>query len=167
MGGAEAHLAIMTVGKTHELGAVIVQAPALLPQLRRLQHGHENLLGPGSVHLLAHDVLDFLQHAEAQGQKRVQARGRLAQHAGAQKQARAVNVGVGGVLLQSGGVQGAHTQNLGHRFSNSSIRAGTISDSLYFADDFTMGENDTRAGAASHPDIGIGGFARGRSPHTP
>jgi len=74
VGGTEAHLAVVTVGKAHELWAVVVQAAAFLPQLRRLQHRHENLLGTRSIHFLAHDVLDLLQHAEAQGKERVQAR---------------------------------------------------------------------------------------------
>ena len=45
--------------EAHELGAVVVPAARLLPDLGRLHDRHQHLLAADRVHLLAHDLLDL------------------------------------------------------------------------------------------------------------
>ena len=113
MGGAEAELMIVTVVEAHALGTVCIGAAGFLPQLLGLEHGHADLLGAACVHLLAHDVLDLGQHALAQGQERVDAGSGLADEAGAQQQLMAGDLGIGGVFLERGSIQGAHARDVG------------------------------------------------------
>ena len=113
MGGAEAELMVVTVVEAHALGTVCIGAAGLLPQLLGLEHGHADLLGAACVHLLAHDVLDLGQHALAQGQKRVDAGSGLADEAGAQQQLMAGDLGISGIFLERGSVQGAHARDVG------------------------------------------------------
>ena len=105
---AQAELAVVTVGDAHELGAVVVPAARLVPELGGREDGEHELLGVDGVHLLAHDLLDLEQRAPSEGQVGVQARGGLADAAGAQQQAVAGDVGVLGILTQRGGVQARH-----------------------------------------------------------
>ena len=113
MGGAEAELVVVTVVEAHALGAVRIGTAGLLPEFLGLEHGHADLLGAACVHLLAHDVLDLGQHALAQGQKRVDAGSGLADETGAQQQLMAGDLGIGGVFLERGSIQGAHARDVG------------------------------------------------------
>ena len=80
------HLAVVPVADAQHLLAVIVVAPALPPQLGRLHRRHQNLLRPGAVLLLAHDLLDLFEDAQAERQPRIDPGARLADHPGAQHQ---------------------------------------------------------------------------------
>ena len=80
------HLALVAVLDAQHLLAVVVVAAALAPQLGRLDGRHQHLDRAGAVLLLAHDAADLLQHAKAEREKRVDARGLLANHSGAQHQ---------------------------------------------------------------------------------
>ena len=113
--GAKAELVVVAIVQAHALGTVRVGAAGFLPQLFGLQHGHADFLRTARVHFLAHDVLDLRQHALAQRQERVDARGRFADEAGAQQQLVTGNLGVGGVFFQRGSVQGAHARDVGVR----------------------------------------------------
>src|SRR6185295_17129452 len=84
VGWAIEHLALVPVLEAEHLRPVGVVAPALAPQLGLLERGHEQLDGAGAVLLLLHDLLDLLEHLEAQRQPRVDAGAGLADHAGAQ-----------------------------------------------------------------------------------
>ena len=64
----------------------------------RLDGGHQHFLASGSVLLRADNLLDLLEHAEAQGQPGIDTGARLADHAGAQHQAVRDNLGLGGVF---------------------------------------------------------------------
>jgi len=99
VGGPEAELAGMAVAHPQQLGAVVLPASGLLPQLRRLYRRHQDLQRPGAIHLLAHDALDLAQHPKAERQPGVEPGGKLADHARAQHQAVAGNLGVGRGLL--------------------------------------------------------------------
>ena len=81
------HLPIMPVGDPQHLLAVILVAPRVAPQVGRLDGRHEHFLGAGGVLFLAHDLLDLLQHAQAQRQPGIDPGAGLADHAGAQHQA--------------------------------------------------------------------------------
>ena len=109
----EADLAVVAVGEAHHLGTVVVPAARLVPELGRLQDGHEDFLGALGVHLLADDLLDLVEHAHAEGQKRVGARAVLADHAGAEQEPVARDVGARRVFLQRGRIRAAHLEN-GH-----------------------------------------------------
>ena len=66
--------------------AVVVVAPALPPEIGRLDGRHQDLDGAGAVLLLAHDLLDLGQHPAAERQPGIDARRLLADHARPQHQ---------------------------------------------------------------------------------
>ncbi|VWM24375.1 Uncharacterised protein [Collinsella intestinalis] len=118
MGGAENELALMTVGDTHELGAVHVVATGLAPHLGIDHDGHEQLLGAGGVHLIADDILDLAQRTPCEGQVAVKTRRLLADHTRTQHEAVARELGLRGVLLERGGIQIGHLHRSGLRHSD-------------------------------------------------
>jgi hypothetical protein len=79
-----------------------VPAPRLLPQLGRLHRRHQDLLGTGAVHLLAHDRLHLAQHPQPHRQPGIEAGGELADHAGTQHQLVADHLGIGRGLFYGG-----------------------------------------------------------------
>ncbi len=83
--GAESEAALTAVLERHQRWAVIGGAAALLPQLDRREHRHEDLLPAGAVHLLPHDLLDLAQDAPAQRQVAVDTGRDLLDEAGAQQ----------------------------------------------------------------------------------
>ena len=80
------HLAVVPVVEAQHLRAVGIVALAFPPDVGGLNSGHQHFHGARAVLLLAHDLLDFLQDAEAQGKPRIDAGARLAHHAAAQHQ---------------------------------------------------------------------------------
>jgi hypothetical protein len=97
---AVAELAIAAVADAQQLLAVVIPPAGLLPQLRRADGRHQDLLRAGAVHLLAHDPLDLADDAQAERQEVVDAARHLPQHAGAHHQLVTDHFGVGGVFLQ-------------------------------------------------------------------
>ena len=95
VGRAGAELATMTVLQAQQLGAVLLPATGLLPQLGGLDQRHQHFQSAGGIHFFAHDGLDLAQHAQAHGQPGVEARGELADHAGTQQQLVADHHGIG------------------------------------------------------------------------
>ena len=86
VGRTEEHFALVTILDAQHLLAVIVVAPALAPQVRRLDRGHEHFDRAGAILLFADDAVDLVEHAQADRQPRVDARRFLPQHSGAQHQ---------------------------------------------------------------------------------
>ena len=86
VGGPVEHLALVAILEAQHLRTIGVVAPALAPQLRLLQRRHQHLDGAGPLLLLAHDLLDLLEHAKAKRQPGVDASAGLADHAGPQHQ---------------------------------------------------------------------------------
>ena len=80
------HVALVPVLDAQHLLAVGVVAAALAPQVGRLDGRHQQFDGAGAVLLLAHDLLDLLQHAQAERQEGIDAGRLLPHHAGAQHQ---------------------------------------------------------------------------------
>jgi hypothetical protein len=103
VGRAVEHLALVPVADAQHLRAVGVVAAALAPQVGRLDGRHQQLDRAGAVLLLAHDLLDLLEHPKAERQPGVDAGGGLADEAGAQHQLVADDLGVGGRFLGDGG----------------------------------------------------------------
>ena len=64
--GAVQHLPLMPVDDAQHLLAVVFVAAAFLPQLRRLNGGHQHFLRARGVLFLPHDALDVAQHAQAE-----------------------------------------------------------------------------------------------------
>ena len=100
---AEAEVALVAVAETKELGPVLVPAAALAPQLGGNDGRHQDLLGAGAVHLLAHDRLDAAHGAQPEGQEVVDAACHLPDHTGANHEAVARDLGVGRILAQRRG----------------------------------------------------------------
>ena len=80
------HVALVPVLDPQHLGAVVVVAPALAPELRRLQRRHQQRDVPGALLLLVDDRLDPAQHLVAERQPRVDPGARLPNHPGPQHQ---------------------------------------------------------------------------------
>ncbi len=97
---AEAEVAVVAILDAQQLLAVVLPAPALLPELGGDHGRHQDLLRPGAVHLLADDVLDPAHGAQPERQEVVDAARDLADHAGAHQQLVADDLGVGGVLAE-------------------------------------------------------------------
>ena len=106
-------LSLMPVGDAQHLGAVGVVAAALAPQVGQLQGRHQELDSPCPLLLLAHDLLDLIEHPQAQRQPGIDARGLLFDQAGAQHQLVRNDLGVRGRLFERGQeiARQAHGQN--------------------------------------------------------
>ena len=74
---------------------------ALLPDIRRLQHGHQKLKRPCAVHFLADDVLDFAQGPQSEWQKSVKPAREFADESRAQQQLMRSDLRFGRRLFQS------------------------------------------------------------------
>ena len=62
------HLSVVPVADPQHLRTIGVVATALAPQIGGLDRRHQEFLGAGAIHLLAHDRLDVLQDTETQRQ---------------------------------------------------------------------------------------------------
>ena len=72
MSRADAEFALVAILQSQQFRTEVAPAPGLLPQLRRLDGGHQDLLGTRRVHLLTHDGFDLSQYADAEWQPRVE-----------------------------------------------------------------------------------------------
>ena len=99
-GGAEQHLAVVTVRDAEHLLAVGLVAAGFPPELGRLDRRHQDLDGPRPVLLLADHRADLVQDAQAQRQPRIDAGGLLAHEPGAQHEAVRDDLGLLGRLAQ-------------------------------------------------------------------
>ena len=122
VGRAEQVVGALAVLEAEDVVAVLGPAAGRLEGLLGQQRGEEQLLGADGVHLLADDPLDVAQHAQAEGQPRVDAGADAADVAGADEQAVARDLCVRRVLAKGSQEQGRHVQ--GHR--DSSCGAGCI-----------------------------------------
>ena len=96
----EAEVALVAVLQAQQRLAVLVPAPALLPQLRGDDGRHEDLLRAGPVHLASRDRLDAAHDAQAERQEVVDAARDLADHPGAHEELVAHDLRVGRVVPQ-------------------------------------------------------------------
>ncbi len=110
VGGTETELPIVPVGEPQQFRSVLLPAAGLLPQLCRLDGGHQQLLRASPIHLLPHDVFHLAQHPQPEGQPGIEPRGEATDHAGAQHQLVADHFGIGRGFPQGGEKQsgGAH-----------------------------------------------------------
>ena len=105
-------LALVPVGDAQHFRAVGVVAAALAPEVGKLQRRHQQFQRAGAVLLLADDLLDLLQHPQAQRQPGIDARRLLPHHAGAQHQPMRDDLGLFRILFQDG--QKEPRQSHGH-----------------------------------------------------
>src|SRR6056297_2259364 len=63
--GAKTEIAIVSVPDSQQLRTILLPAPRLLPQLRRLDHRHADFLGAGAVHFLANNGFYLAQYPES------------------------------------------------------------------------------------------------------
>ena len=116
VGRAEQVVGALAVLEAEDVVAVLGPAAARLEGLLGQQRREEQLLGADGVHLLADDPLDVAQHAQAEGQPRVDAGADPADVAGADEEAVARDLCVRRVLAKGSQEQGRHVQ--GHRDSS-------------------------------------------------
>ena len=127
VGRAVEHLAVVPVLDAQHLLAVGLVAPALAPEVGRLDRRHQDLDRAGAVLLLADDAADLVEHAQAERQPGVDAGRLLADQAGAQHQPVRDDLGLLRRLAQDRQEVAAET----HR--KLSIRAASGRDSLQAA----------------------------------
>ena len=114
--GSEHKLAAVAVIKAHKLLAIGIDTAGLTPQLGIDHDGHHKLLGAGSVHLVAHDVLNLADRAPSKRQIGIQAGGLLADHAGTEQQAVAGELSVRRILFKRRRIELRHIHCSGHLF---------------------------------------------------
>ena len=114
--GTEHELASVAVIKAHELLAISIDTAGLTPQLGIDHDGHHELLGAGSIHLVAHDVLDLTNRAPRERQIGIETGGLLADHAGTKQQSMARKLGVGRILFERRSIQLRHIHCSSHLF---------------------------------------------------
>ncbi len=98
----ETHVRALAVAQAEHRLAHHLPAAGLLPDLRGVEGGQEELLAADGVHLLAHDFHRALRDAPAQRQERVDARAELADEARPQQQAVRDDLRVRGVFAERG-----------------------------------------------------------------
>ena len=81
MGRPETVFPVMAIAKAQQFLAVMDPAVRFLPELGRLNHRQEHLLGPGPVHLLADNLLDLADHPVSQGEIGIDPAGQFPNHA--------------------------------------------------------------------------------------
>src|SRR5690606_189932 len=86
----------------HDALPIFVVAPALDPQVRRLDGRHQDLQRAGAVLLLADDLADLVEHPLAERQPGKAAGSLLADHARPQHEPVRDDLGLPGVFLQDG-----------------------------------------------------------------
>src|SRR5262249_54003659 len=72
----------------------------LLPDLRRMEHGHYDLLPADCIHLLSDDRVDLVEDRESEGQVDVNAGGELPDQAGSHHELVADRFGIRGIVPQ-------------------------------------------------------------------
>jgi len=92
----------MAVLDAQQLGAHLLEAPRLLPQLGGLHHGHGAFHGARAVHLLAHDRLHLADDAQPHGHVAVDAGPQLLDETGPHHELVADDLGIGRSLFQGG-----------------------------------------------------------------
>ena len=102
VGHGQHHLAAAPIVQAEHLVADGVVAAGGLPDIRRMQRGHGQLIGPYGVHLLPDDAQDALHHPPAQRQHDVDAGSELADEAAPHHQLMADGLGIGRVFLERG-----------------------------------------------------------------
>ena len=162
--GAQDELATMTVVKAHKLLAIGVDAAGLAPQLGVDHDRHHKLLGAGSVHLVAHDVLDLADRAPSKRQVGIQTGGLLADHAGTEQQAVAGELSVRRILFKRRRIELRHIHCSGHLFLlNKLVDLGHKRvDNLvlsYFTNDLAMRKEQGLTTSASNAQVGIRSLA--------
>ena len=96
------HVALVAVLDAQHLLAVGVVAAAFAPEVGQLQRRHQHFDGAGAVLLLADDLLDLLQHPQAERQPGIDAGRLLPDHAGAQHQPMRDDLRLLRIFLQDG-----------------------------------------------------------------
>ena len=94
--------ALVPVGDAQHFRAVGIVAAAFAPEVGELQRRHQQFERAGAVLLLAHDLLDLLQHPQAQRQPGIDAGRLLPHHARAQHQPMRHDLGLFRILFQDG-----------------------------------------------------------------
>ncbi len=92
----------MPVGDAQHFRAVGIVAAAFAPEVGQLQRRHQQFDGAGAILFLTNDLLDLLQHPQAQRQPGINAGGFLPHHARPQHQAMRHDLGVLRILLEDG-----------------------------------------------------------------
>ena len=100
VGGAEQVVVALAVLEPEDAVAVLGPAPGRLVGLAGQQRREQQLLGADRVHLVADDLLDLAQHAQAERQPGVDAGRGPADVAGADQEAVARHLGVRRVIAQ-------------------------------------------------------------------
>src|SRR5215470_7343444 len=98
---AEAHVRAFAILESKHLLADPIPATRLLPKLRRVKCRQEKLLTADGVHLFTQDLHHFERDSLAQRQQRINTRGQLPDHAGAEEYLVRNDLGISRVFTES------------------------------------------------------------------
>ena len=110
--GTEAELPVVAVLQAEQFRSVLIPAAGFLPQFRRLQRRHQDLLRAGSVHLLAHDLLDLAERTPAERHEAVYPGDQFADHARSRQQDMARDLRLRRYFTQCFEVHLRHSHNM-------------------------------------------------------
>ena len=131
-GGLDHEIVVVPVLDAQQFGAHFFEAARFLPEFGGLHHGHGAFDGACAVHLLAHDLFNLADDAQAQRHEGVDAGAQALDEARAHHELVADDFGIGGGVAQGGEMEsgsfheaGAMAQKTG-RLGDSAIvyRAG-------------------------------------------
>jgi hypothetical protein len=113
-GGLDDEVASVAILHAQQLGAHLVEAAGFLPELGRLDHGHQQFDRAGTVHLLTDDGLDLADHPQAHRHVVVDAGTKPFDQARAHHQLVADDLRIGGGFLERGNeeLRGFHGRGL-------------------------------------------------------
>ena len=101
-GGLHYVVAVVAVFDAKQLGAHLVKAAGLLPQLRRLDNGHRQFDGASPVHFFTNDGFHLADHPQAHRHVVVNASTQLFDHARTHHELVAHHFGIGGCFFEGG-----------------------------------------------------------------
>ena len=95
VGHGEHHVTAGAVFETRQVRADGLPAAGFLPEFSRMDDGEGDFLAANGIHLVAKNVFDLMLDAQGKRQQIKDAGGDLVDHAGAQQELVADNVGIG------------------------------------------------------------------------
>ena len=112
----------VAVCNTQQFRPHLLKTTGFLPKFSGLDHGHAQFHRTSAVHFFAHDLFNFLDHAQAHGHQGVNAGTEFFNHPGTHHQLVADHFGIGRGLFEGG-----NKELRGFHGGNPAIRQGCFS----------------------------------------
>ena len=156
------HLAVVPVLDAQHLLAIGIVAPALAPEIGRLDRRHQDLDGAGAILFLADHRADLVEHAQAERQPGIDAGRLLADHARTQHQPVGDDLGLLGRIAQKGQeVAGETHRETCRRAVREQPRRKLRNESLDLRDTIALGKLQTKMSRKRRKMAKLCAFRRG------